>query len=78
MTELWLARDENNILHLFSSKPVRYSYGTFYVKNSDKSDTFYIEDDLTYEWAGSACVELPDDSFPEVTWENSPKKLILE
>lgn len=76
MTELWLARDKNDILHLFSSKPVKDSDGTFYVKDSYQNNMFCMEDDLTYMESESVYIE--DDTFPEVTWENSPKKLILE
>ena len=58
---LWVARDSNGELFIYSEKPIR-DYDCFIYQNND---------DL------NACM-LPDNLYPEVTFENSPKQLIIK
>ena len=55
---MWIARDRDNKLYLYSEKPVRDS----------KSGLF----------SGDQFCEINSDYFPEVTWENSPKQIVLQ
>lgn len=47
----WVARDEDNCLYLYSSKPTKSTYKWL---------------DVTYKF-----MALPNDSFPNVKWEDS-------
>jgi hypothetical protein len=60
--DLWIARDERNHLAIFKGKP-EYKPGS--VKYWQPSSL------------GHYIVDLPEDYFPEVTFENSPKRIIL-
>jgi homoserine trans-succinylase len=61
---LWIARDERNHLALFNGKP-EYKPGSWSkLKYWQSSHGRYI-------------IDLPEDYFPEVTFENSPKRIIL-
>lgn len=58
---LWIARDKDNSLFIYSKKPIKY-------------DNFYnydIEDDLD-------STSIPEELYPELTFENSPKQLIIK
>lgn len=59
--ELWIARDVDGCIYVHKSKPIRDGE-IFYSPEFD-----LIED----------CWRLPDDYYPEVTWENSPQRLVL-
>lgn len=59
MKELWIARDKNGELYLYKVKPIR-SEDVFYSPEYDFLDDYF---------------RLPNDSYPEITWFNSPKKL---
>lgn len=70
MLELWIARDKDDSLNLFKSKPVRDNYGYFrssIVVNQCNTD---MSDRLLTIW--------DSDLFPEVTWENSPQLVELK
>lgn len=58
--KLWIARDKNEYLYLYTEEPKRESekfiLGTF----------------------SSECIGINGESFPEVTWENSPKQVELK
>lgn len=60
--ELWIARDVFGNLTLFEEKPVVDSRYNWIYKD-------YVRDDF---------ISLDRYSFPEVTWENSPKKVRIE
>ena len=63
--ELWIARDESGRLYVYRGKPEmgkRCFFPQYKVVCIDKR----LYDDF---------MRLPDDYYPEVTWENSPKKL---
>lgn len=53
----WVARDKDNCLYLYSSKPTK----------------------STYEWINNLQImELPNDSFPNVKWEdNEPTRVCI-
>lgn len=58
--KLWIARDENNDLALYTVKPTLY-YDNYYESayNSEK-------------------IDLDENLFPEVTFENSPQMVELK
>lgn len=55
MMKLWIARDNNNALALYTEEPMLY-YNTYY-EGPYKSQR----------------IELNENLFPEVTFENSPQ-----
>lgn len=57
--KLWIARDKNNSLGLYTVEPTLY-------------DNKYY--DGTY---GSQMIDLDENLFPEVTFENSPQQVEL-
>jgi DNA 3'-phosphatase len=74
--DIWLARDLDGSLFAFLEEPVRDKDVERFMPSKDCKDVFDFNtgesfDDNTY-------VELPSHFYPKVTWENSPKKLILE
>ena len=66
---MWIARDKNGELYVYKHKPIRdEELGSFYAeKISEVFDRVW--DDLDH---------LRDGFFPEVTWENSPKELVVK
>lgn len=62
MTRLWLARWKNNSLHLYYNKPTRDEFGEFWSFDGNLNDN---------------SMPLVVDSFPEVTYENSPVEVTL-
>jgi len=61
---MYVARNKNGFLWLFNAEPTREEHCFVNMQNIDINT-----------WN---CVELNRHSFPEVTWENSPKKVVLE
>ena len=59
--ELWIARDKDGSLYLFTAKPIRCN------------DIFSLDGRLS-----TNCCAFAFEAFPEVTWENSPKKVTIE
>lgn len=63
MNSIWIARDEDGTLCAYSQKPYRYAFdGIWLTENGN---------DRNY-----AVLNIHDDWFPEVTWENSPIELV--
>lgn len=62
MIKLYLARDKDNTLTLFKSKPINHA-DTYWMPREEVDCGNYIS--------------LPDDAFPELTFENSPKVITL-
>lgn len=60
---MWIARDSNGDLNVYEEKPIR------------SKDYFGI---LTKGNSFVAYLGINSDSFPEVTWENSPKELVIK
>lgn len=60
---MWIARDRNGDLNVYEKKPVRLKD---YFGISAKENGFV------------AYLGINSDSFPEVTWENSPKELVVK
>ena len=58
---LWIARDKDNSLFIYSKKPIKCY--NFY--------NYDIEDDLD-------STIMPEELYPELTFENSPKQLIIK
>lgn len=58
--KVWIARDADGGLFMFSKKPKRIS--TFFMRDNRE------DEDDTGIWP------LPESALPEVTWENSPKE----
>ena len=60
---VWIARDENGDLSMYDRKPEKLE--RFFVPNNIKGKKI--------SWW-----DLPESRFPEITWENSPKKYKLK
>jgi hypothetical protein len=60
---IWIARNSDGTLELYHEKPKR---GKTHFKESEEG---YMKGFVGY---------LPDDVYPEVTWENSPKELTVK
>jgi hypothetical protein len=58
----WAARDKNGVLYAYSSKPIR-------VKNEDRFKPIRLYD---------YCSQLDSELFPELTWQNSPKRIEMK
>lgn len=61
--ELWIARDTKGDLFLFDNKPVEEDWGN---------------GNVFYECEPEHCWWLGNDTYPEVTFENSPKRVKIE
>lgn len=55
---MWIARDEDGCLYVYTSKPKR-------------GKRFFEDEDGFYR-------PIPPAEYPELTWENSPKELIIK
>lgn len=64
--KLWIARDSDNELFLFESKPV--------LRGCDETDYLWYEPLDKFE----RCSKLDEFLFPEVTFENSPQEVELK
>ena len=60
---VWISRDADGGLFMFSQKPERQDNWFVAVKNKPEPLSWW---------------ELPESLFPDVTWENSPKSYMLE
>lgn len=58
--KVWIARDADGGLFMFSKKPKKMS--TFFMRNNSE------DEESTGLWP------LPESALQEVTWENSPKE----
>lgn len=58
----WAARDKNGLLFVYSSKPKR-------MKNEDRFKPVRLYD---------YCSQLDSELFPELTWQNSPKRIEMK
>ena len=60
--KLWITRNGDNSLHIHNVKPS------------------LIYDDYTKQWAyeGDVSMEIDEDLYPEVTFENSPQEVELK
>ena len=61
--KLWIARDRDNTLSLFISKPINYA-NTYWMPREDIDCGNYIN--------------LPESEFPEITFDNSPKEVNVD
>lgn len=67
---MWIARDENGMLHAFDSKPIKSKrlkgYWTY-----DTGPNYWIDDGYA--------IKLPRKLFPEVKWEDEePGEFVLK
>lgn len=62
--ELFIARNKDGGLHLFRNKPTRFGCGVGIYFDADTPNPYSYTIDR--------------NAFPEVTWENSPKKVRIE
>ena len=58
---LWIARDKDNSLFIYSKKPIK-DYNSYIYNTEDVLDSTII----------------PEELYPEITFENSPKQLIIK
>lgn len=63
--ELWITRDPDGRLCLFSTKPT-------YVRAIHGWESVYSGEEY------GTCLKIDRKSFPEVTFENSPKRVKIE
>lgn len=72
---MWIARDKDGRLYMFTKKPFRYEYDS-----APWVDTDGVEHKtrIVYE-GGKKCkrYSLDRNMYPDVTFENSPKELVL-
>lgn len=61
--KLWIARDKDGELCLYKTKPWKRINTIYHNDEFDCNDSF---------------IKIDSDLFPEVTWENSPKKVKFE
>lgn len=66
---MWIARDKDGSLYLYSAKPYIGNSGICFICNGDD---IFISD--CYD----CYCRLDEDMFPEVTFENSPKELVIK
>lgn len=59
--KLYIARDNNNELYLYASKPIRGKDGIFYMNETDHADI----------------IKLDNNKYSTITFENSPKEVEL-
>lgn len=62
--KVWIARDADGGLFMFSKKPKKMS--TFFMRNNSE------DEESTGIWP------LPEACLQEVTWENSPQEFYIE
>ena len=62
--KLWIARDEDETLWIFEEYPIK------------KENMFYPTTDTTGKFTYYR--SMPEDIFPEVTFENSPREVELK
>ena len=60
---MWIARDKDGELYAYASRPVRFK------------EYFGCPTDWR-TWDGGFLLD--KDQYPEVTWENSPKELVVK
>lgn len=60
--ELWIARDKYGSLYVYDKKPLKHEEFGFFASLASNGYKFQIHRKY----------------FPEVTWENSPKKVKME
>lgn len=61
--KLWIARDRDNSLSLFKSKPINHA-DICWIPREDIDCGSYIN--------------LPESEFPEITFDNSPKEINVD
>lgn len=61
--KLYIARDKDNTLTLFKSKPINYK-DEYWMPREDVDCGNYIN--------------LPESEYPEITFENSPQQINLQ
>ncbi|MCF0243466.1 MAG: hypothetical protein HUK06_01735 [Bacteroidaceae bacterium] len=67
LNQLWIARDKNGQLFVYRGKPVRTDRGF--------TDADLPVDVETFAF-GDAYQDIPQDMYPEITFENSPQLLV--
>ena len=60
---MWIARDKDGRLTVFIAKPKRY-------------DEYFGARTVWGTWEAGLWID--KESYPEVTWENSPKELVVK
>lgn len=60
--KLWIARDINNELYLYTSKPICSEDGIFYMNETDSDDI----------------IKLDSNEYTIITFENSPQEVELK
>lgn len=70
---MWIARDKNGELYLYPQKPIKNEEWGVYSENTEAEGIFMIGRDVMYSF-----IQLDANLYPEVTWENSPKELVIK
>jgi hypothetical protein len=63
--KMYIARDKNGSLHLYSNKPYPIVWDT-------------LDEEFLYWDNEGTSMKIDDNNFPEVTFENSPKEVELK
>ena len=63
---MWIARDKDGALYIYASKPVR------------EGDMFSANGEMLLTTFTKRCMQINRELYPNVTWENSPKELIIK
>ncbi len=66
---MWIARDKNGELWAYNTCPIKYE--EMYSNYPIKVDVSFPNIDPK----GIGALQLPDEEFSEITWENSPKEV---
>ena len=71
--ECWIARTEKGSLDLYYTKPQKFDGGFFLISRYSGEIISWDCYNTEGEW-----MRLNPDLFPEITYENSPKKIKIE
>jgi hypothetical protein len=66
---IWIARDKNGILCLYTNRPYRLNDKAFGVNHGER---------FGFDRTGCDCSQISSELYLEVTWENSPKELVIK
>ena len=62
---IWIARDKNGRLMIFKNQPVLYQDGEFVNQKQLDGNFGFVH-------------KIPEGLYPEVTFENSPRELVVK
>jgi hypothetical protein len=80
---LWIARDKKGRLYISSQVPIKEESSGKLIYFPDTElytlvQYFLVNKEITGRTPPSYYIRVEDSLYPEITWENSPKRLITE